>query len=745
MEGNRLFALATDAQALNQLLSLWRRYQSEQPFERGLGAWKQVFAQLREVRRWSVQDRLHETGMLEFWRDALAMGDPSITFAAELWFRSNPDVRRVRFQILQTIAASLGGRLEFPYEHPPTAFHAAVATFPPAAVREFLEQSNTSAFLQRTEIMYCRPQGQTAIPLQEGTAFGITANPTTPPTGDPIAALLDGLPIENHAAYAGWLRVDDPDGWSASYEVRDRQHGTGMASLIIRGDLTLNDAPLNSPLYVRPILKPDPIDFRRPRREAMPVERFPQDLLEIAVRRFKSGNAQNPATSPSVQIVNLSVGDPSRLFDGSMSPWARMVDYLAWQYNVLFIVSAGNHASFRTQKTLTQWEALTPVELEKEALLSCWHDIRHRRLLSPAEAINAVTVAALHADESGPTPPLGALGTIPIQNPNIACTTSAFGPGCRRSVKPDIALPGGRNVMRADPGLIIRAAGTARPPGQLVAVPGAPAANATAHTRGTSNSAALATRQAVTVVETLRSLANGDNIVPTEYYPVLAKAMLAHAASAAEAAAMLREIFDPGHDQRIDLFRKRHVISTVGYGTVDPARATGADDHRATLIGWGKLAKEQAHEFRLPLPPSLNAVRGKRRLTFTLAWFSPINPQSRAYRCARLWLSPPSDALAINRSEAEWRSVRNGTLQHEIWEGEKAVAFSEGADVVIRVNCREDAGKLSVPVRYGLAVSIESAVALALPIYEEVREAIAVREEFDLHDMSDSQPSYSGK
>ena len=178
-----------------------------------------------------------------------------------------------------------------------------------------------------------------------------------------------------------------------------------MASLIVRGDLSLNEAPINSPLYVRPILKPDPSDFRRPRREAMPFGRFPQDLLEIAVRRFKIGDPDNPATAPSIQVVNLSVGDPSRLFDGSMSPWGRMVDYLAWRYNLLFIVSAGNHASFRIEKSLAQWDSLTPIEREQEALLACWRDIRHRRLLSPAEAINAVTVAALHIDNSGPPPP----------------------------------------------------------------------------------------------------------------------------------------------------------------------------------------------------------------------------------------------------------------------------------------------------------------------------------------------------
>jgi hypothetical protein len=680
--GNRLFALAANAQALDQLLNLWQRFQSGQPFAHGLGAWKQVFAQLREVRRWSVEDRLHQTGVVEFWRDALQLGLSSITFAAEFWFRAGAFARRARFESLRTVAESLGGTLEHPYEHEPTCFHAAVATFPPAAIRQFLAQPDTSAFLQRTEVMFCRPQGQTAVPLKEGEAFGVATTPQTPPAGDPVAALLDGLPIENHAAYSGWLRVDDPDNWAADYQVRDRQHGTGMASLIVRGDLTLNDAPLASPLYVRPILRPDPDDFRLPRREAMPIERFPQDLLEVAVRRFKTGTPPNAATAPTVHVVNLSVGDPSRLFDGSVSPWARMVDYLAWKHNLLFLVSAGNHASFRTAKTIAEWEALTVAEREHETLLACWNDVRNRRLLSPAEAINAVTVAALHTDESGPPPPLGALGVIPIQNPHLASTTSAFGPGYRRAVKPDVALPGGRQVMRAEPGLIVRAAETAQPPGQLVAVPGTAAANATGHTRGTSNSAALGTRQSVAIIDTLRSLTAGEDSIPEEFLPVLTKAMLAHAASAAQAAARLREVFDPGHDQHADLFRKRHVISTVGYGTLDPARATSAEDHRATLIGWGSLQKEEAHEFRLPLPPSLNAIRGKRRLTFTLAWFSPINPRSRAYRCARLWFSKPTENLATGRAEAEWRSVRNGTLQHEIWEGDQAAAFSDGTDIV---------------------------------------------------------------
>ncbi len=726
-DSNRLFALSTNAEALDQLLSLWKRHEQGEKFERPFGVWNNVFSQLRVVRRWSFEDRLRRTGVVEFWRDALALGSPTITFTVEFWFRAQADHRRVAFESLRATAESLGGSLANSYEHEPTGFHAAVATLPPAVVREFLEHPDAAIFLQRTEVMFCRPQGQTSIPLTEGDAFGVAVNSTPPPTGEPIAALLDGLPMENHAAYAGWLLVDDPDGWAAEYEVRDRQHGTGMASLIVRGDLSLNDAPLTSPLYVRPVLKPDPADWNQPRNESMPMDRFPQDLLEIAVRRFKVGSRSIPATASSVHVVNLSVGDRFRIFDGAMSPWARMVDYLAWEHNLLFIVSAGNYPSFNIQITLTEWEALTAAERERETLLACRYDVLNRRLRSPAEAINAVTVAALHSDESGPVPYLGAMGVVPIQNPNLASAISAFGPGYRRSVKPDIALPGGRQVMRVESGLVLKATKSARPPGQLVAVPGT--VSATAHTRGTSNAAALATRQAVAVIESLRSLgAESDESIPDEFLPVLAKTLLAHAASATDAGSRLREVFDPGQDQRVDLFRKRHVLSTVGYGAVDPARAVGADDHRATLIGWGELEKEKGHEFRFPLPASLNAIGGKRRLTFTLAWFSPINPQSRLYRCARLWFSKPNENLATRRAEAEHRSVHNGTLQHEIWEGESAAVFSDGTDLIIRVNCREDGGKLQAPVRYGLAVSIEAAVELRLPIYEEVREAIAVRE-----------------
>src|SRR5690606_30673243 len=73
---------------------------------------------------------------------------------------------------------------------------------------------------------------------------------------NPIVAILDGFPMQNHSLLANRLIVDDPDNWASEYVVRDRVHGTAMASLVIHGDLNGQSPPLDSKVYIRPILKP---------------------------------------------------------------------------------------------------------------------------------------------------------------------------------------------------------------------------------------------------------------------------------------------------------------------------------------------------------------------------------------------------------------------------------------------------------------------------------------------------------
>jgi len=82
--------------------------------------------------------------------------------------------------------------------------------------------------------------------------------------------------------------------------------------------------------------------------------------------------------------------------------------------------------------------------------------------------------------------------------------------------------------------------------------------------------------------------------------------------------------------------------------------------------------------------------------------------------------------LGVLRGNCEWRHPRRGTLQHEVIEGQDALAFIDGK-VVFKVNCSKDAGTLSDSVPLALCVSLE--VAEGVPLPSTKRSGIAFRSE----------------
>ena len=163
----------------------------------------------------------------------------------------------------------------------------------------------------------------------------------------------------------------------------------------------------------------------------------------------------------------------------------------------------------------------------------------------------------------------------------------------------------------------------------------------------------------------------------------------------------------------------------LGYGVPQIGRILDCTEQRATLLGFGQLSDGEAHVFSLPLPPSLASRPEWRRLTATMAWLSPISPRTQKYRTASLWFEVSNNNLAPTRSDADWRAVKRGTVQHEVFEGQKAEPFIDGDVIKIKVNCREDAGKIQTPVAYGLAVSLEVAEGVDIAVYNEIRTRIA--------------------
>lgn len=725
----RLFLVMANRAALDELLRLWAVYQANpaQKFEWGLGKWRELFRRLRTLRLWNAEDRLRDTGLLENWRSDIENGRQTVSFEAELWFRGNEEVRqRAALEVTQAVNEA-GGQVVQTATHAQIGYQGLLGSLPAAAATQIL-QNEAIRLLQLDQIMFVRPAGQSisSPPDTPPIVFAGAVGAEPLPAGAPRVGLLDGLPLSNHALLADRLIIDDPQGWEQDYQAAERVHGTAMASLIVRGDLSSAEDAITRPLYVRPIMRPDPRDFRVPRSEAIPTGQLTVDLLHGAVRRLYEGEGQTAAVAPTVRVLNLSIGDPSRPLDGPMSPFARMVDWLSWRYGVLFLVSAGNDGSnLELDIARSAVPQLAAAELSSAVSRSIHANAHLRRILSPSEAVNAVTVGSLHGDDSGVIIPVTLIDPYP--GVGYPSPINRIGLGFKRGVKPDVLLEGGLQLYRMSPnpaevnGVLILASTPRTGPGQLVASPGQGAElRASRYVCGTSNATALGTRSCDLILEMLDAL-NGDwNGVQLA---VLAKALLVHGSIWTEAAEAMKQSLQLGRDYR------DHIARYLGYGAVRLERVLGCESHRVTVISSSEIGDGEGHLYELPLPPSLSGIVGVRRLTISLAWLTPINPLHRDYRRAGLWVSTPESDLNVNRSGADWQTVQRGTMQHEIFEGDEAVAYVDGAAIRLKVNCRADAGRLDERIPYALAVTLEAGENLRIPVYQEVAERINLQSE----------------
>lgn len=730
-----LYLVMSNARAIDELLRLFVLWQQDSSvsFERGLGKFKDAFQQLTAIRRWGPEDRIRETGLREQWQETLQVVGESagtVMVEAELWYRQATAQRTAAESHVEQIITASGGRILDRAQIATISYHALLAELPIQQVHSVLNDGAASIQLLTTdEVMFVSP----FIPMSVAPT---TLNPVAQvqlPRGErvdglPRIALMDGLPFANHDALSGRLVIDDPDGLGENYPVFSRHHGTAMASLIIHGDLSNPGEPLERPLYVRPIMRPH--ELAAGFEQVLPNRLF-TDLLHRAVRRIVEGEAGRQPTAASVRIVNLSIGAQARALVRRMSPVGRLLDWLAHTYNLLFIVSAGNHID---PITIPADAANDPETARSAATRAVYDATILRGILPPGDALNVLTVGATHDD---------GLGDIDIPDTVWDITElgapahyGATGPGVDRSVKPDLHHVGGRALYTRPvtvPGeemVAVELAQTATTgPGLQVAAPGrAGATNNTVFTTGTSNATALVTREANRLFDTLESAVPGPEDAPLpdgQYHPLLVRAMLAHSCSWGEWDARLRRELGLDNQQA-----RRHLTALLGYGRVDVDRLGTAATNRAVLVAGGLIARNERHTYELPLPPSLRARAEWHRFTITLAYMVPTVGQLTRYRGAKVYFATPDMNLAGgDRTGAEYNTVRRGSLQHEIVQGTSAMVFGEGDVFPIHVECMDDAQRLRAgkKVRYALLVSVETAEQTSTTIHDEVRTRLRQR------------------
>lgn len=715
--------------ALNELLGLYELWQREERLPYGFTPWRDLFDQLKTLRAWGPEDRIADDAIAAWQEELAVVHVESVVIEAELWFNADERTRGDAIAVLREDAEELGGEFITAAAIAPIAYHAALLRLPVAGLQRIMAREHVRLVLD-DQVMFLRPQAMiiaaAAEPLPpEGRAVERLRAPLA---GPPIAAVLDGFPLQRHVALDGRITVDDDDGLEARATVSRRVHGTAMASLIVHGDLNRVEESLSRPLLVRPIMfaGPDDLDEHTDQRRLL------IDTVHQAIVRMKDPATPGGPTAPNVVLINLSLGDRRRPFTGPISPWARLLDHLAVTYDLLFLVSAGNIVGDITLPDIANLAVLEamPATDRLRVFVNLLKDRQGQRtLLSPSEALNPLTIGAAHDDDVAAGAPNR--NVDPFPDGGMPTISSAMGLGHRRVIKPDVLLPGGRQrlAFRANPPLSLAPMRQAQGFGLRVASPD-PTPRAALDRRGlsfgTSPATALATRAAHRIFDALMDEDGGSHLhdIDADFYAVLLKALLVHAARWPDTAEAIGDVFGPA-DWRRSSEKADNIARVFGYGIPDVARVLECSSSQATLAGCGTLASGAGHAYRIPLPQCLAAVAEPRRLIVTLAWMSPITTTHQEYRRAQLQLDAPelTQRLGVRRAtqtQPSDHASKRGSLLHEIYDGEDAVPFIDDGFLNVRVWCGQKPLKrpLNARIKYGLALTLEAGE--ALPVYAQV-------------------------
>lgn len=718
----KLYCVMSNQQAMQQLLSLWKRYQNgeENVFQRGFAGIRDVFTHIKNIRKWGAQDRIAETYAVEYWRENLDLdGDSPVPFEIELFFRAKEETRRNAFNTINQEINALGGRVIQECVLSEIAYHALLVELPRVAIESLVNQYEDIELSQVDDIMFFRPTCQSMfISKTDSEPCTMQVPPLEIESIDPVVAVFDGMPIQNHPLLRDRIIVDDPDDYATNYESKYRIHGTSMTSLAIYGDLNRNDSPITSPVYVRPILRPKQVspDFIQ---ECVPDDKLFVDTLYRAVKRMMEGENGEDATAPNTKVINLSVGDPVRQLSTIMSPTARIIDYLAYKYKILFIISAGNHDEILNyvNQSFADLKALSISRRNNVFGKVIKDNQRNLKVLAPAESLNGLTIGALYDDFANLEESDRWIWAVEKGMPS---PISAYGKGYRSIITPDLFYYGGRKFVREKFNGALDWVLSKREPGCKAAAP-YENDSGQAYSFGTSDAAAQITHETAKCYDVLEQVflnETGEHI-PNDYKAILLKAMLTHGAS-------WTTIADKIATATGDSVKK--LCKWLGNGIPNIERVAECTQERITLIGLGALKKEKGDIFKLPLPVDFSTRLLKRKLTVTLAYLSPIVPNKQEYRSAQLWytIDDGEKGLVPDRQNTEWQAVRKGTLQHEIFIGEDPIVWNDD-DLVIKVNCKQEAGKFREAIPYCLFVSFEVAEGFNVDLYSDVAAKIYQR------------------
>ncbi|MBT3072024.1 S8 family serine peptidase [Rhodomicrobium sp. Az07] len=744
-----LYATMPTLASAAQIVRLWDAHQADQDPPDGAAPWWKLFDRLLDLRPWGPEDRfpLGARQTIEKRLEGIA-DDDVIRMEFEIWPSASADDRRRWREEAHAKITELGGAIGASSSIAGRGFvyEALLARLPARAVRDLLaDPSNPDGLGWVRGVQFILPQ-TIAQALPEAGEELRRDLPDREAFADDmpiLGALLDGTPVAAHPALDGGVVIEDIHNLVGRSQVRQRSHATGMASLILRGDLEADGVALeNSRLLCVPIV----VDTDKGGRS--PDDMLFVDLLHVALTRMFIGNA---ALAPDVFVVNLSIGIHEMRFGGRISALARLLDWWAYEHGVLFVISSGNILDALTlDPTLLPDFLAMDDQGRRKAVRSALRNAAYARsLLSPAEALNGLTVGAISEDRTNaaPIPAAHDIVALHADGHRLPAVTAALGLGPFRSIKPDLLETGGVHEFRAGGGAPnANLTLVNRENGLVVASPRIEARRGMRRTRGTSCAAALTSRAILQCAGALQEEGGpyADRDLSRRDRALLTRALSINAAdwseeAIAHAAAVLEELGSRAHVRA-----KEDVCRHYGHGHLSVARMVESPANGVTLVALSDLRKDQARIFHLPLPPALSGQRVGRSMRVTLAWFSPTDSTRARYRLASLQAMASDNidgededkdagwGLLMQASGPDERMIGRGTVwsRRLIHKRLASPAYEDGETVPIRVQCQDASGGALSPdidIRFAVAVTLEVEAGVQFDIHEELREKVRPR------------------
>ncbi|MGH2666194.1 S8 family peptidase [Flavobacterium sp.] len=257
-------------------------------------------------------------------------------------------------------------------------------------------------------------QSESGSKISRGSSYGIP--PLVEGVSYPKICVVDGGVSD---VYGDWLE----DRWNLiSSSDKDENHGTFIAGLTIMGQ-SLNGNAICKEVDGCKIIDLDilPIASRYDTYFPKPFQFFSE--LEAAVQDLKSRTG--------VRIFNFSMNVDEHASTSGYSLFAQLLDKIAEENDVIFVISAGNTG---------------PVDMRKEwpedvfEALKILASSRNDAIKKPAESCRNVSVSALNPPHMD--------GVVPYALSNYSCR----GPGLRVGLKPDFAHIGGSGTRHPEHG-----------------------------------------------------------------------------------------------------------------------------------------------------------------------------------------------------------------------------------------------------------------------------------------------------